>query len=137
MFKGKIWKDKNYWLVEVSALDLMTQGKTKKEALEMIQDAISALLNKKIKLDLPVVKDGSFAISSKDINALFSLFLKRQRMKHGLTIREVTKKMKAASPTAYAQYESGKVSPSIGQIQKLLQVVGASKDGFELKVALD
>lgn len=41
---GKIWKDENseYWIAEVSALDISTQGESKEEALSMIQDAIES-----------------------------------------------------------------------------------------------
>ena len=39
--EGKIWKNKNHWLVEVPSLNIMTQGNTRKEALFMIKDAIT------------------------------------------------------------------------------------------------
>jgi len=39
-FEGKVWKDGKFWLVEVPALNVMTQGTTKKEVLEMAQDAL-------------------------------------------------------------------------------------------------
>jgi predicted RNase H-like HicB family nuclease len=42
--EGKIWKSKNFWLVEVPSLDAMTQGRTKAEALEMIKDLINEML---------------------------------------------------------------------------------------------
>jgi predicted RNase H-like HicB family nuclease len=38
--EGKIWKNKNHWLVKVSSLNIMTQGETREEALFMIEDAI-------------------------------------------------------------------------------------------------
>ena len=38
--EGKIWKDGKFWLVEISALDAMTQGKTRKEALAMAEDLV-------------------------------------------------------------------------------------------------
>jgi predicted RNase H-like HicB family nuclease len=43
--EGRVWKDENssWWLAEVSFLDVMTQGKTKKKALEMLEDAILEL----------------------------------------------------------------------------------------------
>jgi predicted RNase H-like HicB family nuclease len=34
----------SWWLIEVPFLDLMTQGRTRKEALMMIQNAIMELL---------------------------------------------------------------------------------------------
>lgn len=38
--EGKIWKDGKIWLVEIPALDAMTQGKTRKEALAMTEDLV-------------------------------------------------------------------------------------------------
>ena len=38
--EGRIRKNKNHWLVEVSSLNIMTQGETREEALFMIKDAI-------------------------------------------------------------------------------------------------
>jgi predicted RNase H-like HicB family nuclease len=38
--EGKIWKDGKFWLVEIPALDAMTQGKTRKEALAMAKDLV-------------------------------------------------------------------------------------------------
>ncbi|MCB0308784.1 MAG: helix-turn-helix domain-containing protein [Bdellovibrionales bacterium] len=136
VFEGKVWKEGKDWLIEVPALDLLTQGASRKNALEMVQDAIRMLLDKKsFTTQIELEKDGTFTLSAKDINALFSLFLKRQRIKHGLTIRDVAKKMNSSSPTAYAQYESGKVSPTMAQAQKLLKIVGAAKEGLQFKVA--
>ncbi|MFA5904397.1 MAG: helix-turn-helix transcriptional regulator [Desulfobacula sp.] len=37
-FSGTIYKDGKFWLAEIPILDLMTQGRTKKEAYEMIAD---------------------------------------------------------------------------------------------------
>ena len=44
--KGKVWKDpdSSWWLIEISFLDVMTQGKTRKNALEMIEDTVMELL---------------------------------------------------------------------------------------------
>ena len=44
--EGRVWKDEksSWWLVEVSFLDVMTQGKTRKQALEMLKDAVLELL---------------------------------------------------------------------------------------------
>jgi predicted RNase H-like HicB family nuclease len=37
---GKIWKDGKLWLIEIPALDAMTQGETRKEALAMAEDLV-------------------------------------------------------------------------------------------------
>lgn len=38
--QGKVWKDGKFWLIEVPTLDAMTQGRTRKEALFMIEDLV-------------------------------------------------------------------------------------------------
>lgn len=38
--EGKIWKNKDHWLVKVPSLGIITQGHTREEALFMIKDAI-------------------------------------------------------------------------------------------------
>jgi len=43
--KGQYWKSGELWLIEVPELDVMTQGYTEQEALEMIVDAIEELVN--------------------------------------------------------------------------------------------
>ena len=42
--EGKIWKDGKFWIVEVPAINVCTQGFTRKEALLMIEDAIKELI---------------------------------------------------------------------------------------------
>lgn len=41
--EGKVWRDheSSWWLIEISFLEVMTQGKTRKEALRMIKDAVT------------------------------------------------------------------------------------------------
>jgi hypothetical protein len=41
--EGRIWKDGKFWLVEIPILDAMTQGKSRKDALRMIEDAVTGL----------------------------------------------------------------------------------------------
>ncbi len=38
--EGRVWKDpdSSWWLIEISFLDVMTQGKTRKKALERCCD---------------------------------------------------------------------------------------------------
>ena len=45
-FSGTIYKDGKFWLAEIPILDLMTQGRTKKEAYEMVADMLESLINK-------------------------------------------------------------------------------------------
>ena len=47
--EGSLKKYGKYWLVEVPALDAMTQGKTRKDALLMINDYLSILFEEESK----------------------------------------------------------------------------------------
>jgi predicted RNase H-like HicB family nuclease len=44
--EGRVWKDpvSSWWLVEVAFLAVLTQGRTRKEALKMVKDAVMELL---------------------------------------------------------------------------------------------
>ena len=41
---GVIWRQQKHWLAEVPALDLITQGKSKEDALDMAADAVNSLV---------------------------------------------------------------------------------------------
>ena len=42
-FHGKVYKDSQFWLVEVPILNTMTQGRTRKGALAMVKDLLETL----------------------------------------------------------------------------------------------
>ena len=42
-FQGKALKDGKFWLADIPFLELMTQGRTKKELLLMVEDLIITL----------------------------------------------------------------------------------------------
>jgi predicted RNase H-like HicB family nuclease len=104
--KGKVWKDpdSSWWLVEISFLDVMTQGKTRKEALGMIKDAVMELLKdsyedllgKQFQITVNLYKEGMIGMGASDNKLLFALGLKRQRLRSGSTIRDVFKRLKVA-----------------------------------------
>src|ERR1700733_6599821 len=121
--EGKVWKDPNssWWLVEIAFLDVMTQGRTRKEALEMIKDAVlellkdsyENLLETEFQLFVTLYENGIIGMSASDETLLFALGLKRQRLRSGSSIRDVSKRLKSKSPNAYARYERAEVRPSI------------------------
>jgi len=79
--EGKVWKDGKFWLIEVPILDVLTQGKTKTEALEMIEDAIGGLIqsyfdtkvNKNFSVTAASYADGVVGITASDTKLLLSL----------------------------------------------------------------
>lgn len=128
--EGKVWKDPNssWWLVEISFLNLMTQGKTRKAALEMIKDATMELLrdsypdqiDKKFHIWTHLYENGTFGLGATDDKLIFALGLKRQRRLSGSTIRDVSNRLKSKSPNAYARYERALARPSIEKYAELL-----------------
>lgn len=130
-FEGRVWKEGKQWLVEITSLDLMTQGKTRKEALFMIEDAIKELIrcyfkSSKVKIKLISYEKDVIAISASDSKILLALSLRRLREKENLTIRDMVIRLKFKSPNSYFQYETGKVNISFEQHEKLLLAINPS-----------
>lgn len=46
-FEGKVVRDGRWWLAEIPLLGAMTQGRTRKEAFEMIADWLETMINTK------------------------------------------------------------------------------------------
>lgn len=127
--EGKVWKSGKHWLVEVPGLDVMTQGYTKEEALEMIRDAILLLVKGYFDPDLEEgfdisvhdYKKGTIGITTTDNRILLAFSLRRQREQSGSTVREASKRLGSDSPNAYAQYEQGKTKIPLEKYASLLQ----------------
>ena len=87
--EGKVWKSKNQWLVEVPALDVMTQADSKEEALLMIKDAVMETVLSYFKNDVSKdfdikvndYKKGVIGITTTDNSLMLALSLRRQREK--------------------------------------------------------
>ena len=126
--EGKIRKYKQQWLVEVSSLDVMTQGRTRKEAISMIQEVIIDLIMCYFEdevlegFDITVIdyKRSTLGISATDNKLLLAFSLIRQREKSKSTIREASARLGSSSPNAYAQYEKGKTNISLEKYEQLL-----------------
>jgi predicted RNase H-like HicB family nuclease/DNA-binding XRE family transcriptional regulator len=126
---GCVFKVGKFWIIEVPILSVVTQGYTKKEAFEMIADAIESLVNKKgFKVEVFPGKGGYFELGSPDLSTLTAFLLRRQRMKQGLTLVEVAKRLGAKSHNTYARYEQGKSIPSIEKFSKLLSALSPDND---------
>jgi predicted RNase H-like HicB family nuclease len=129
--EGRIWKDGKFWLVEVPILDAMTQGKSKKDALRMIGDAVAGLIEsyfedksaKKLGIKAFLREDDVIGITANDTKILLSLSLIKQREKSNSTVREVSKRLGSKSPNAYAQYERGRLSITLEKYEELLLAV--------------
>lgn len=122
-FSGSVAKDGKFWLAEIPALDVMTQGCTRKEAVSMVADAVEGYLDKGSKVDAFADRHGNLEVGSKDVRGLVALFLRRRRLASGLTLEEVARRLGVRSHNAYARYEQGRSVPTIEKLSQLLSAV--------------
>ena len=128
-FQGKAFKDGNFWLADIPFFELMTQGRTKKELLLMVEDLFITLADKKsFEVNVKCTKDGILEIGSNDNKVMISLLLKRKRQLNNLTIQQVAERLGSTSKNAYARYEQGKTLPGIDKLQELLNATGPYSD---------
>ena len=128
-FQGKVVKNGKFWLADIPFLELMTQGRTKKELLLMVEDLFVTLAGKKgFEVNVKCTKDGIIEIGSNDNKVMVGLLLKRKRQLNNLTIKQVAERMGSTSKNAYARYEQGKTLPSIDKLQDLLNATGPFSD---------
>lgn len=125
---GKIWKEGKFWLVKVPALDIMTQGKTKDEAHEMIKDAIESHIRAEgFEVDVIPEDANTFILSvesPENIALLLGLMLKRLRAKNNLSLEEMRSRLGVKSRYNYAQYEKGDILPGFAQVSNFLEAMG-------------
>jgi DNA-binding transcriptional regulator YiaG len=130
---GRVFKVGRYWAVEVPMLGVVTQGRSRKEAFEMIADAIETLANKRgFRVEVFPGEGEYFEIGSRHAAILTALMLRRLRVRQGLTLSEVATRLGAKSLNSYARYEQGRAVPSIEHLDRLLAAVS---EGGELVLA--
>ena len=128
-FAGKVFKSGRYWAIEVPILSVVTQGHTKKEAFEMIADAIEVLVNKpSFEVRVFPGKGEYFEVGASDEAALTAFLLRRERTKSGLTLAEVAQRLGARSLNTYARYEQGRSVPTVPKLSELLSALASTKD---------
>lgn len=146
IFTGQLWKEGKFWIVSVPSLEIVTQGKSKKDALFMIADAIECHVDKRgFKVKAALLEESpdrpadsnveTCMVSSNNESELIALFLRRQRELNHLTVRQVARKLGYASPSAYAQYESGKHVPGLDKISRFISAMNPRAQ-FALEVVM-
>ena len=128
-FAGRVFRVGRYWAVEVPILGVATQGRSRKDALLMIADAIECLVNKDgFKVEVLPGESQYFEVGASDQAALTALLLRRERLKSGLTLSDVAKRLGAKSLNAYARYEQGRCTPTVQKLSKLFSAVAGRRD---------
>ena len=75
-FEGTITRDGRFWLAEIPVLDAMTQGRTRKEALEMIADWLEIMVNRSnFEAEVHTRSRGEFEISGSDAAAMTAILV--------------------------------------------------------------
>lgn len=130
MFRGRLFKERKFWMIEVPDLDLMTQGYSKEEAYFMLDDLVKELLEMpELKLDIARHRNNTFLLDTKDEEsekALIALMLRRQRIKAGLSLDQMAKLLGARSKNTYARYEHGTSVPSHLMLRRIFRAMGLS-----------
>src|SRR5437773_1273759 len=97
-FQGRLYRDGRSWLAEVPVFDAMTQGRSRKETLEMIADWFVSMVGRaRVTVNVHPIGRDEFEVSSSDAGTMISLLLRRQRQKSGLSLAEAAQRLGAKS----------------------------------------
>ena len=126
MLVGRIAKeDGPWWSAEVAAIGAFTQGRSRKDAADMLTDLIETMVDRpgfKVSVK-PLGEGGGVIVEANEPGRLIAQVLKYQREVHKLSLADVARLLGATSRNAYARYEQGQAVPSIDKMYELLRVV--------------
>lgn len=130
-FEGKIEKNSGVWLISIPLLDIMTQGRTKKEAFEMLGDLILSFLDypENLSIEFDNVKGSDFLVRPSNPKEIMPFVLQRLRQASGLSLADIREKLNLKSRNAYARYEKADCDPTYTKLNQLL-----SATGYEMKL---
>jgi len=124
--KGTLQKDGRWWIIECPALDAMTQGSSRREALEMMVDWVRTALDKP---DFPVEivagKGLTFELLVRDPGPVLGLIVQRQRGASGMTLEQLASKLHLKSRSTAKHYERGSNAISVAKLIEILDATGA------------
>lgn len=127
--RGRVFKAGAWWAIEVPVLDVFTQGRTKREACEMLKDAIEELAGRDgFKVQVFAGRSETIEVSASDDAALAAFFLRRYREIHGVSLAEAAKRLGSTSKNAYARYERGTTVPTLDKMAALVRAVSPERD---------
>lgn len=125
---GRYYKDGKFWLADLPMIQLMDQGRTRKESLIMIKSAFEILVNDEtFSCEVKDLGEGEFAISTQQVKILSAFVVRRLREAQGLTIREAGALLGMKSHTEYARHESGKVAMNMETFNRYVEVLSSKE----------
>ncbi len=116
----RIFRQGKWWVGEVTVLNISTQGHSKKELLSMLKDLVQNLFSSRKPSVMVFEIKGEVFLEVRPFKLLLPAILKRQRIKAGMTVRQVAERMGYKNHHNYAAYESGKIVPSFEKFQELM-----------------
>lgn len=128
-FEGRLAREGRFWLAEIPLLDAMTQGRTRKQALEMIGDWVETMVNRRgFHARVHPTQKNRFEVAGTDPAAMTALLLRRRRQASGASLREIAARLGAKSRNAYARYERGDTVPTMEKLDALLKAAAPGGD---------
>ena len=125
---GSYYKNGKYWISELPFIQLMDQGYSKKECLQMMKDAILELIDdSEFHCEVTDLGHGKFSVGTSDVKKLAAFVVRRLREAQGLTIREVATMLNMKSHTEYARHESGKVGMNIETFNRYVEALSSKE----------
>jgi len=123
-FEGKLSREGRFWMVEIPVLGVATQGRSRREALEMIADAIETLAwDLECEVTVHPGKGDRFELSANEPMALIALALSNRRAAGSLSLADMAARLRKASRNAFARYERGDTAPTISKLDELFRAL--------------
>ncbi len=115
-----------FYAVEIPALDIHTQGRTKKEALSMAKDAVEMVIDKKgFNITMKETSAMTFVIMFTDFKAVIPVMLRRLRESKGYSLEYMATQLKQKSINGYARYEKREGTlPNPKRLNEMLEILG-------------
>ena len=121
-FEGTITHEGRFWLAEIPLLDALTQGRTRKEALEMVPDWLETMINRPgFTAEVHPRGKAEFEVSGSDAAAMTALDIKDASAFDEGTLRTAVLAAIAANTKAVAEFKAGKTAAAnslIGNVMK-------------------
>lgn len=128
-FEGTVVRDGRWWLAEIPLLDAMTQGRTRKEALEMVADWLETMIDRKgFRATVFPRGRSEFEVAGSDAAAMTALLLRRRREASGTSLRDLASRLGSSSRNSYARYERGDAVPTVEKLDALLKATSPDGD---------
>jgi predicted RNase H-like HicB family nuclease len=115
-----------FYAVEIPALDIHTQGRTKKEAMAMAKDAVEMVIDKKgFNIATKATSAMTFVIMFTDFKAVIPVMLRRLRESKGYSLEYMATQLKQKSINGYARYEKREGTlPNAKRLNEMLEILG-------------